>query len=105
MNYILNGKIPIPCGDEDIWHAWFNKGNGHIGKYETERVTIAAEFIGKPLRQAVDNDVCEEGPLLFRVTAIFKDKAKPAEFSFYATWRKAEERFETYVQEYRASLN
>ena len=94
MRYILKGKNPIPCDDDDLWKAWYTKENYLINKYVGEDLIVTAKFTGKPLKMTEE----QKGPLLFfQVTAVFRDEKKLAEFSFYSTWEEAENRYKVYV--------
>lgn len=97
MKFILKGRTPIPCNDDDLWEAWFINNNPIIDEFENDIVEVTAEFTGKPLKLSEEDLSNVKGPLVFKVVAVFKDLKKPAQFAFYDSWEDAEKKFQEHL--------
>ena len=64
-NYILDGKIPVPCDNIIEWGRWYEKADRHVGSNLINGARISTVFLG------MDHNWNEGGePILFE-TMIF----------------------------------
>lgn len=64
LNYILVGKLPVPCRTVRQWAEWFGKADRYVAVTEIESLRVSTVFVG------LDYSFGEGPPLLFE-TMIF----------------------------------
>ena len=80
--YILEGKIPVPCGDLMTWAQWFETADRHVANDIIGKSTISTVFLGL-------NHAFGRGRLLLFETMIFDGKHDGYQ-DRYTTWEEAE---------------
>ena len=98
--YILDGKIPVKCGDINEWGKWFERKPGEEGtkrivaRTEQGDVSVSTVFIGIDHRFGVDPDIPEDqlndedAPVIFE-TMIFGGEHDDYQVRYH-TWEQAE---------------
>ena len=83
MNYILEGKIAVPCDDLMKWARWFEDiKRRRVAHDRVKHVTISTVFLG------IDHSFGGKRPLLFE-TMIFGGKHDEYQ-DRCETWKQAE---------------
>ena len=62
--YILEGKIPVPCEDAEKWAKWFKAAERHVALTKGPGVEVSTVFLG------LDHGYESSVPMLFE-TMIF----------------------------------
>jgi hypothetical protein len=89
--YILLGKLPVPCESLRKWSNWYCTANRTVAKTQVGPLLISTVFLG------VDHQFGEGEPLLFE-TMIFDD-GEDSYQTRCATWDEAEQQHAEAVKE------
>lgn len=90
-NYILDGRIPVPCDDLMAWADWNfspenNERHRRVAQTTAEGITVSTVFLG------TDHNFSGIGPpILFETMVFWPDGPLDEECERYETWDEAEE--------------
>lgn len=80
--YILEGKVPVPCDDIITWGRWFETANRRVAKSMIGDVEVSTVFLG------LDHSFGSGPPILFE-TMIFGGEHDQDQWRC-STWEEAE---------------
>jgi len=82
--YVLEGKIPVPCPDIKEWAEWFQSADRHVAQTMIKGIRVSTVFLG------IDHAFAHNSlPILFE-TMTFNETGDVLGIQYrYATWDEA----------------
>ena len=87
--YILNGRVPVPCADLAEWAHWFTTANRQVARTEIGELILCTVFSGVDYRRFGASCPFDGPPLVFE-TMVFGD-VTGRYVARCSTWEEAEE--------------
>lgn len=96
INYILDGKTPVPEPDTTKWGKWIKTANRQVAEDFIGDIRISTVFLG------MDHNFFDDVPILFE-TMVFGGPLDSEQERYY-TWAEAEQGHKEMVKRVKESL-